>query len=132
MRDLNLTTPREGERLKASYLRDLQRLAEHNHVPVEGLVDRGNFVPLPFSASNEIVPCRITEALVSGGSAAAVLLTGASRSIDGTVITVKDIPTMITSGYQIPDETICRVVYDSVVGSYVLAIPAVCEEEQPE
>ena len=84
------------------------------------------------SSGGAVVPCRITEALVSGGSAAAVLLTGATRSTDGAVITVKDIPTMITSGYQIPDETICRVVYDGVVGSHVLAVPAVCEEEQPE
>ena len=84
----------------------------------------------PAYAGTVIVPAELDEALVSGGNANSTLLIGSARTTSGDSIVIRDVPTMITASYQIPNGTTVRTYYDSVVGAFVLLTPAACEEAQ--
>jgi len=135
MKDLSLNTPAVGDRVSRAYLVALEELAGHTHAISEGMSSRHSVALIPpTSVTMKIYTCTLTANLLPGSYAAATLLVGAAKDETGDVISVKDIPTSITTGKMIASGVICRVWKDHDVDldadEYVLLTIAGCEVAQ--
>ena len=78
--------------------------------------------------------CELTEDLLPGDSASAILLIGPAKNENGGIITVFDIPTSITTGKMIANGVTCRIFKDPDVDlaedEYVFLLPFMCETDQ--
>ncbi|MFA5376322.1 MAG: hypothetical protein WC455_11310 [Dehalococcoidia bacterium] len=82
----------------------------------------------------QIFTCELTENLLPGDSASAILLIGPAKNENGEIITVFDIPTSITTGKMIANGVTCRIIKDPDVSlaadEYVFLLPFACETNQ--